>query len=436
MADQFGMGYGGQGMMGMMYPQLMGPMRQQMYGQALLNQAADVSPVRSPYQALARALSGALGGYEMNQGQQAAVAANQGMQDQAAQFFGLGGGTSFPLAPQVTSAPQQQQAASPSSGVPAVSDPNITGNNYGNIRPVGATTGFNAYNTPQDGIAAMARQLAINQKDHGLNTLRQTITRWAPASDGNNPDQYAATVAKAAGFDPDANLNFSDPAVLAKIIPAMAQVEHGKPMGVGDDVLTAGIGQGLGTDPIVAINASEQGGASDPAAGGNPASGFTTSTPGAGWMMAQHLIQQSMLARMSPNPYIRAAADGLIEQAKMYMSVGNQGPLIHDADGRLLQQDAITGAWKQVGEPLRPESQILSDLASLGAKYQQNPKSLTGEEQIRLTDALNARYPWTTEIDPDTKTTRLVQKTPQPGNLPRYWEVTGSPPPAGAVGGA
>ena len=121
-------------------------------------------------------------------------------------------------------------------------------NNFGNIRsPAG---GFASYATPQDGVAAIVSNLTAYQDQHGINTLNGITARWAPAGDGaNNPAAYANTISQLTGIDPNSQLNLHDPATLAKIIPAIAQVEHGRPIGVGGDVLSAGINAGLSGRP-------------------------------------------------------------------------------------------------------------------------------------------------------------------------------------------
>jgi hypothetical protein len=117
-------------------------------------------------------------------------------------------------------------------------------NNFGNIRAPGG--GFASYASPQDGVAAMASNLTAYQDQHGINTLNGITARWAPAGDGSNdPAAYAKTLSQLTGIDPNAQLDLHDPATLAKIIPAIAQVEHGRPIAVGGDVLSAGINAGL-----------------------------------------------------------------------------------------------------------------------------------------------------------------------------------------------
>lgn len=132
-------------------------------------------------------------------------------------------------------------------------------NNFGNIRAPGG--GFASYATPQDGVAAMASNLTAYQDLHGINTLNGITARWAPQGDGaNNPAAYARTISQLTGIDPNTPLDLHDPATLAKIIPAMAQVEHGRPMGVGGDVLNAGISSALSGRGVAAAPGAQQGG--------------------------------------------------------------------------------------------------------------------------------------------------------------------------------
>ena len=60
------------------------------------------------------------------------------------------------------------------------SDEPTTTNNVGNLRPVGSDTGFQQFKTPQEGIAAMDKNLEVYGSKHGINTLRGVISRWAP----------------------------------------------------------------------------------------------------------------------------------------------------------------------------------------------------------------------------------------------------------------
>ena len=120
-------------------------------------------------------------------------------------------------------------------------------NNFGNIRPTGASSGFNTYATPQEGVAAMSSNLAAYASKHGINTLNGLTARWAPKGDGNNdPAAYAASLGKMLGLDPNAEINLADPLLQSRLIPAMAQIEKGRPFSQPRDVLLAGIQAGLG----------------------------------------------------------------------------------------------------------------------------------------------------------------------------------------------
>src|SRR5215831_14723355 len=134
----------------------------------------------------------------------------------------------------------------PGYGAPAPQGSGSVDNNFGNIRPVGATTGFNTYATPQDGIAAMSSNLAAYKNQHGITTLNDLTARWAPKGDGaNDPVAYAKTLGTKLGIDPNAEINLADPLLQSRLIPAMAAIEKGKPFNQPMDVLTAGIQQGL-----------------------------------------------------------------------------------------------------------------------------------------------------------------------------------------------
>ena len=109
-------------------------------------------------------------------------------------------------------------------------------NNPGNIRPVGGS-GFVHYATPEEGLAAMGRQIIRDHDVHGARSIydlyagvpgRDGRRQWgyAPASDHNDPEGYARLVAAAAGIDPHAPVfDPHDPHQLAAILSASAAHE-------------------------------------------------------------------------------------------------------------------------------------------------------------------------------------------------------------------
>lgn len=108
-------------------------------------------------------------------------------------------------------------------------------NNPGNLRPVGASSGFQQFASPQAGSDAMTADLTAKVTGnspamvarYGPNyqpTLRNVITTYAPPSDNNDTEGYINTVSKLTGIHPDAPLSAQD---VQTIQPAMTQVEQG-----------------------------------------------------------------------------------------------------------------------------------------------------------------------------------------------------------------
>ena len=105
--------------------------------------------------------------------------------------------------------------------------PNAPVNNPGNLRPVGASTGFQQYASPEQGLAAADNNLKAYGEKHGINTLRGVITRYAPPTDKNDTESYIKTVAQKVGLDPDQKIDLSDPVQRHVISGAMFTVEKG-----------------------------------------------------------------------------------------------------------------------------------------------------------------------------------------------------------------
>jgi hypothetical protein len=118
---------------------------------------------------------------------------------------------------------------------PAAAAQRAPSNNFGNIRPQGASTGFQKYDTPEAGLAAVDSNLkAYGSK--GINTISGVIGRWAPPSENNTP-AYISDVSKRLGIAPDAQIDLSDPFVRHALTTAITLHEH------GPKILTAQRGQ-------------------------------------------------------------------------------------------------------------------------------------------------------------------------------------------------
>lgn len=105
-------------------------------------------------------------------------------------------------------------------------------NNPGNIRPVGATKGFNSYSSMDEGLKAISGNLLAYQDVHGLNTLSGIIGRWAPPSE-NDTGRLILNASARTGYAPDQPVNLHDPATLANVTHAIVMQEQGHlPAGV------------------------------------------------------------------------------------------------------------------------------------------------------------------------------------------------------------
>ncbi|QQR68870.1 MAG: structural protein P5 [Alphaproteobacteria bacterium] len=92
----------------------------------------------------------------------------------------------------------------------------IRNNNPGNIRRNGdpwqglaerqGDVEFFTFTSAIYGIRALARTLITYQDKHGLHTIRQIISRWAPPVE-NNTNAYVRSVSADAGLDEDQSLN-------------------------------------------------------------------------------------------------------------------------------------------------------------------------------------------------------------------------------------
>jgi hypothetical protein len=85
---------------------------------------------------------------------------------------------------------------------------------------------FAIFETPQAGQAAQGALLQSYGR-RGINTVQAIISRWAPPSDGNPTNGYAAFVARKLGVDPSQPLDMNNPNVLQALSGAIAEFENG-----------------------------------------------------------------------------------------------------------------------------------------------------------------------------------------------------------------
>ena len=105
----------------------------------------------------------------------------------------------------------------------------IRNNNPGNIRgsnafkwdgEIGRDSGdFVIFDTPENGLRALARTLRTYRRNYGLNTIRGIVNRYAPTSE-NNTSAYMSHAARTLGVSVDAPLDRSDYPRLMTVIVA------------------------------------------------------------------------------------------------------------------------------------------------------------------------------------------------------------------------
>jgi hypothetical protein len=89
---------------------------------------------------------------------------------------------------------------------------------------IGQEGGYAIFDTADHGIRAGAVVLLTYARVHGINTIRQAITRWAPPTE-NDTASYIANVSTWTGYGPDDVLTFTNPNVLAKLLTAIIRQE-------------------------------------------------------------------------------------------------------------------------------------------------------------------------------------------------------------------
>jgi hypothetical protein len=130
-------------------------------------------------------------------------------------------------------------------------------NNPGNIRvsssmwrgladPIDKTefqqreSSFCVFREPEWGLRALAMLLRRYKTEHGLDTPRKIIARWAPAGDNNDVTSYATQLALALGMGPDDFVDATVDESLVVMMRAIARHENGaRPPYAGMQYLTA-----------------------------------------------------------------------------------------------------------------------------------------------------------------------------------------------------
>ena len=115
------------------------------------------------------------------------------------------------------------------------------GQNWQGLNPEGRNIdpAFCVFKSPVFGIRALAKVLMNYKKIHGLNTVRQIISRYAPPNE-NQTKAYIQTVAQQIGVYPDTVIDIEERGILTVFIKAVIRMENGiQPY--SDEVIQQGI---------------------------------------------------------------------------------------------------------------------------------------------------------------------------------------------------
>lgn len=85
---------------------------------------------------------------------------------------------------------------------------------------------FARFDTPENGIRALGKLIRTYQNKHGLKTIEQIISRWAPGIE-NDTAAYVNQVAKALGVAPHVNINVNAVTMLRPLVHAIIRHENG-----------------------------------------------------------------------------------------------------------------------------------------------------------------------------------------------------------------
>lgn len=102
----------------------------------------------------------------------------------------------------------------------------ISNNNWQGKRANNTDEEFEQFETPELGIRAATRNIRTYGQ-RGLQTVKDIISTWAPASE-NNTASYIQNVASRMGVDPNQTLDLNDTDTMVKLISAMTISENGR----------------------------------------------------------------------------------------------------------------------------------------------------------------------------------------------------------------
>ena len=135
----------------------------------------------------------------------------------------------IPFTPSYAPRPPGMGGAAPATGS------GVNQFNVGNVRPAGASTGFQQPGDYAEGLTILDKNLK-SYGDKGINTLSGVINRWAPPKDEkgnviNDTNAYIKAASSRLGISPDQQIDLSNPAQRQAIGTAIMLQEKG-PKGI------------------------------------------------------------------------------------------------------------------------------------------------------------------------------------------------------------
>lgn len=105
----------------------------------------------------------------------------------------------------------------------------ISNNDWTGKVPIEQNTdgAFEQFITMPYGFRAAMKNIRTLVSKYDCSTIQKLINRWAPESDGNNPQRYATRVANRTGYATDAPIKTHDKDFMCHLVFAMAEVENG-----------------------------------------------------------------------------------------------------------------------------------------------------------------------------------------------------------------
>jgi hypothetical protein len=106
---------------------------------------------------------------------------------------------------------------------------NIRRNNtkWQGLAPVQSDKAFFVFVAPEWGYRAALRTLQNYNRVHGLTSIRQWISRWAPPVE-NDTEAYIRLVCQKTGMPESAEPNINNKTIMCNIVAAMSLMENGK----------------------------------------------------------------------------------------------------------------------------------------------------------------------------------------------------------------